>query len=299
MAWLKRVIWATYVVLGKMLKPTGIFRLPLVRRFLLEPAGRVVRQAVSTPAGDGIAEVHGLKMYLAGQPTFLTDEFMSGSYEKETVELFEKLVGEGMTIVDVGAHIGYFTLLSARLVGPTGKVYAFEPESANMATLTKNVELNSFRNLVLVPMAVSDTKGSALLQISKKISVYHSLMPTPYASGRTVTVATTTLDDFFEQEGWPEIHLIKMDIEGGEPHALEGMKRLVARSPALRLIIEYNPSCLRRAGVTQQKFLAQLDSFGFHIHIVKQDGLETVDIRRPKPINYTVNLFCEKPPLHR
>ena len=294
MTWFKEVIWKTYLALGKIMNFLGISRISFFQEFLFEPVSRMIRRAAYTPATRGISEVHGLKMDLGGAPTFLINDFISGDYERDTVELIRKHIDTGMTFVDVGAHIGYFTLLGAHLVGPSGKVYAFEPAPDNIAALKRNLEINNFINTMLVPKAVSDTRGIDSLRVSKKISVYHSLVETPYTSGDSVTVDIVTLDDFFEKEKWPEISLIKMDIEGGEPRALNGMRKLAARLPTLKLIIEYNPFCLRKTGITRQEFVNQLASLGFNVYLVKNNSLEAINMKQPRLPRHAVNLYCEK-----
>src|SRR5262245_18954658 len=86
------------------------------------------------------------------------------SYEAETGEAVEQLLQPGMTVVDLGAHIGYFTLMSARLVGPNGRVYAFEPSPSSFLMLRKNISANGYDDRVsAVAEAVADAPGRARL----------------------------------------------------------------------------------------------------------------------------------------
>ena len=96
-------------------------------------------------------------------------------YERATTDLLKDLLHPGMIFVDVGANIGYFSLLAANLVGTEGTVYAFEPEPGNHELLRKNIELNSYSNIVMIQKAVSNKSGSAPLFLSALDSGSHSL----------------------------------------------------------------------------------------------------------------------------
>ncbi len=111
---------------------------------------------------------------------------------------------------------------------------------------------------------------------------------------------TTTLDGFFAAEGWPPVHLIKMDIEGAEKLALEGMRKLVARAPNLKLIMEFAPVVQRAAGVSSEELFDTLSSLGFQKFSVIRHSLEGLsmpdDITRLVRMlgDSHINLLCEK-----
>jgi len=88
-------------------------------------------------------------------------DFTTGTYEPVITNLFERLIEPGMVVADVGAHIGYFTLLATRQVDSTRKVYTFEPAPSNYDLLLKNIALNGYENIVPVPKAVSNSDGTA------------------------------------------------------------------------------------------------------------------------------------------
>lgn len=83
-----------------------------------------------------------------------------GKYEPETIALFRSYLKEGMTVVDIGANLGYFTVIAAGLVGPSGKVFSYEPDPHNFALLEKNVSVNGFKNVTNFPVALSDRRGT-------------------------------------------------------------------------------------------------------------------------------------------
>ncbi len=99
----------------------------------------------------------GHKLYIDKWDTTISQELiLSGKWEDYETELFKKNIKPGVTVVDIGAHIGYYTVIAAQLVGDKGKVYAFEPDPRNFKLLQRNVEANGYSNVVLVNKAVSD-----------------------------------------------------------------------------------------------------------------------------------------------
>lgn len=158
-------------------------------------------------------------------------------YEPEVKKTVIQFLRPGMTMIDAGANIGYYTLLAARAVGPHGHVYAFEPMPSTVELLRKNVEVNGYNDRVtIVPKAVTDK--------SSKVRIFlddvHSGVSSMFSSGDKkdfVDVEGVSLDEFFSQQAWPPIHIIKMDIEGAEKLALDSMRELIHRNPELKLIV--------------------------------------------------------------
>ncbi len=228
----------------------------------------------SAPASSlPVAQVLGHRMVLhdpARDRYFTPCVLATGTFEPFQTELVLHLVRPGDTVIDLGAHVGYYTLLFARLVGPTGRVYAFEPDSTNFALLRHNIEANGYANVVLCPMAVSDHCRTARLFLSPSNTGDHQLFSS--AERRpSVEVETTTLDRYFE--GRPDrIALIKMDIQGCEQQALTGMRALLACHDRLTLLTEYWPWGLRQAGTDGAAYLALLQSYGFRLWDAREDA---------------------------
>lgn len=250
--------------------------------------------------------VDGHRMYLAYRrsPSFsFSTNMCLGRYERETTNLFKRLIRRGMVVVDVGAHVGYYTLLAARLVGPEGKVYAFEPEPENYATLQKNVGTNGYGNVTLVPRAVSDRTDKVKLFLSSQGNDRHSIYPNPRSCLRepSIEVATINLDEFLAAEGRLHVDLIKMDIEGAELLALQGMHQLLSRSNDVKLIVEFAPVNLQASGFAPGGLLERLVALGFTLTSIEEDGslnrLEAADF--PSFVSKIAaegvrNLLCEK-----
>ena len=243
--------------------------------------------------------VHGHDMVLASQGKYPPIDMVMGTYEKHTYRLFEELVRQQMVVIDIGAHVGYYTLLAARRVGPTGKVYAFEPEPANHSLLIKNIQLNEYRNIEAIQGAVTDRVGSSKLFLTDSYNGTHSTYRRNSDNG-SVAVDTTTLDAFLESREWPDVGLIKVDVEGAEIDVMKGMAQLVERSPNLKLIMEFNPSELKSGGADPLQFFDQLAAWGFKAHRIQEaHGLASLETSQLPSLveelvthGTSINIFC-------
>ena len=145
-----------------------------------------------------------------------------GSFEIEKQLRLRDRVREGMTVFDIGAHAGFYTLLLSRAVGASGKVFAFEPWPANITDCLAHVRMNQLSNVVVVPAAVAKTPGLASFASGESSSTGR-LAPTDTA----VRVACLTLDELLATERFPVPDVIKIDVEGAESQVLEGAGKLL------------------------------------------------------------------------
>jgi FkbM family methyltransferase len=293
----RKLVWRVYQGLVKALRGCGWRRFRVGDSTLGSRLDLVIRRLLFAHAGRSVMVVHGHEMDLGPQGCSFFPEFSFDSYEEGTSRLFGKLIDRGMTVVDAGAHIGYYTLLAARLVGPSGRVYAFEPDPYNYGLLVKNIDMNRYGNVTPAGKAISNRAGAVTLFVDER-HFGSSLFPSGRVGRRPVIAEATTLDDFFEREGWPQVHVMKMDIEGAELAALEGARRLLHRNGGLKLIVEFSPENLQAAGVSPQAFLDKLVELGFRVRVIASHGdLEPADtsglLARLEGGHY-VNLLCEK-----
>lgn len=173
-----------------------------------------------------------------------------GLYELDTVRILRRLLKPGHHFVDVGANIGYFTMLAARLVGPTGRVDALEPDPINRQRFRDNICANKLEDRVrLHCVAASDHAGEITLYHPTANSseanhgmatFYRALVP----ESQACIVPTARLDELIDRV--PD--LIKMDIEGAELQAIEGAVKLLAAPNPPALVIEHNPASCAAAG---------------------------------------------------
>lgn len=242
-------------------------------------------------------EVQGNKMYLTPINSALSRELLlCGVYERGEVRIFSEMVERGMNVLDLGANIGYFTLIAAKLVGPEGRVFAFEPEPKNFSMLERNVRLNGYDNVTLVQMAVSDRVGVEELHLFSD-SWGHSLSSMNRDAG-LVSVPVTSLDEFLAKEGDPPISFVKMDIEGAESKALQGMERILSKGNVKALVIEFHFSELESQGTSFREMWHQIKSLGFGFYEMKRDRIEEVDYQKAiylaDKVGGCVNLLCLK-----
>lgn len=152
-------------------------------------------------------------------------------YEPETAPLFYRLATKARVTLDIGAHIGFYSLLAAH-ANPEGEVYAFEPMPVTFERLERNVELNRLKNVHCIRKAVGDAPGEADIffegdlssgaTLSKEIK---SLIP----SLNKIVVPVITLDSFIEEQGLEHLDLVKIDTETTEEQVLRGMSRALER----------------------------------------------------------------------
>ena len=193
-----------------------------------------------------------------------------GTYELETVQVCKRLIHPGMTIIDIGAHVGYYTFLFSKLAGTTGRVYAFEPHPRNFEILKRNVERHRLDNVTLIQKAVSDKTCNAIFY-ETPLSMGHSLLPVKSYSNK-ISVETVSLSHFLQQEGVKEVGLIKMDVEGGEPEVLEGISGLLKDADDLSIILEFKPSILLKRKYEPTDLLKKLFPMDFEVFVIKSNG---------------------------
>ena len=204
---------------------------------------------------------------IAEDPFWFRLELLTGQHESETRRALERLACPGMVALDIGAHIGYHTRLLARRVGAGGRVIALEPHPGTWRALRHNTR--DLANVTALQAAASEAEGSAELHDYLMMSASGSLH---YDEGlahqqrarmgagdvaprgdahfepQRYSVRTVAIDDCLDQLGIGRVDIVKMDIEGAELAALRGMRRTIARSPGLALVMEYNPAALKAFG---------------------------------------------------
>ena len=153
--------------------------------------------------------------------------YWRGGHESAVAKAITQFLKPGHIFWDVGAHIGYMSLIGSRVVGPGGHVYAFEPLQANVDRLREGLRLNPVTNMTIHPVAVSDSDGLGVLHRHES-----SLMGSLVGQGPPgEQVACVTLDTMLASLGPPD--LVKIDVEGAELHVLAGAERVLGLHPIL------------------------------------------------------------------
>jgi len=209
---------------------------------------------------------------------------------------FLALVRPGAVVVDVGANVGIYTLYAARLLQGRGKIYSFEPAPETFRLLHENVQVNGYLETGLVEMhqaAVTDRAGCAQLAVFAGDSGHNTLFWDQECE--RVGVQTLTLDQILERE--PRVDVVKIDAEGSEPLVLRGMRRVVERSPGIRILLEFAPSLLRRAGVEPAAFMDEIAATGFDIRRIHDETGELLEVRREELLScFSANLELGRVP---
>jgi FkbM family methyltransferase len=209
-------------------------------RTLRRALGRIVRPAIRRRAAAGTGPLAGMRLLL---PSGMEALYLNEPYEPELAAALARLVRPGWTCADVGAHVGYFTLLLARLVGEEGSVLAFEAAPVNAQLLAQNVKLNNLESRVRVEnLAVADVSGELELYPARAGGSSEWTLDATFASRADHVpterhgprVRSVSLDDYASPA--PRLDLVKMDIEGAEARAIRGMRRILREERPIILL---------------------------------------------------------------
>ncbi|MEW5870516.1 MAG: FkbM family methyltransferase [Chloroflexota bacterium] len=226
--------------------------LPLpVKRALyrFKPLAGAIRGTLNRAAPQGQAQVSVAAGELAGARLYLDlhseKDYWLGTYEPELQQAVLELIRPGMVVYDVGANIGYVSLLLARRVGSGGSVFAFEALPANLERLRANLALNEFAGIVsVVPCAVIDAPRPIQFLVGPSGGMgkaQGSAGRQEFGYAQSIQVEGISLDHFVYSAGNPPPQAVKMDIEGGEVLALPGMRRLLLEQRPLILLELHGP----------------------------------------------------------
>ena len=201
---------------------------------------RVVDTYVNNPVH--VKRIHGFEIYLNPHAEYISPLIaVAGIWELATTDLFIELLRKGGRVVDVGANVGWFTLLAARRVGQDGTVLSFEPAPANFSLLAKSVERNKFRNVRLFNEIVSDIDGTRTLYLARRTAEtgLHSIVRSH--GGEELAISSVRLDTVARSLGIDRIDVLKVDVEGAEPEVLLGAERLISQRKIKNMVLEWNP----------------------------------------------------------
>jgi FkbM family methyltransferase len=207
--------------------------------------------------------------------SFLND----GYYERAEQSFCAGYVKPGMTVFDVGASHGFYTLLFAKLAGPE-LVHAFEPEEGNSARLKLNLELNAFEGVNASRLAAVDEPREVELNVfPPELYGWHTLgTPTMEVDGRPAEpvarqrVTGVTLDDYCAEHGVERIDLLKLDVEGAELEVLEGCRRLLAERRIGCILFEVSRAMVEGMGHEPAEIFEIVRAAGLAVHELAEDG---------------------------
>jgi FkbM family methyltransferase len=184
-----------------------------------------------------------------------------GSYEPEQTRLFAETVRPGDAVLDVGAHVGYYTVLSAVLAGPSGAVWSFEPNPRNAGFLRRHAQINGLRQVRVEQAAVADAEGTARFDFGTGSGTGH------LASDGAIEVRTLRLDDFCAAHGIVP-RAVKIDVEGAEAAVLDGFAATVDAARPVIFLSTHGPEPHARC-------VAWLRARGYALSPIVGDGVDT------------------------
>lgn len=214
--------------------------------------------------------------------------YFSGRYELHSeAACFQSLLKPGMTVIDIGANLGLYSLVAAKAVGPEGKVFGFEPVPAIMKRFRENIALNQLPNITAVACAVGERIGSASFYLNEIKSENSGLGSLVRPIGdRMITVETITLDEFKIQNNIQKISMVKIDVEGAEHLVLDGMKGIL-HDDRPTLLVEHNDAALSRAGSSAKALFDRIVSMNYSAFLLK-DG-KMVPVKNVQPPLYKID----------
>lgn len=297
---LNRILFPIFKKSARVLSGKGFTRFPPFRiaaSFLFKNLAQTFVEINGKERAVYQINFDGLKMFVfPGDTTVSRLLIIKGDFNELETGVFKQYVRKGMTVVDIGAHVGHSTVILANLVGNEGKVYAFEGNPVDHALLKKNMEINNFQNTVIEKKIVSE-KAKKLDLKCKDIKFIHRSCD-PHEDSKTTELEFITLNNYFKKK---KVDFLKMDIWGGEIKALKGMLEMLKRNKNIVLATEFWPNNIEVAGQNPDEYLDILENLGFKFsRINKESGLvepvskeEAMKIGREE--NH-INLLCMRNP---
>ena len=217
-----------------------------------------------------------IKMALDIHDTIQFDLFFFGQRDTDEIAYLRSNLKEGHVFIDIGANIGYYTLVASKCVGNSGKVIAFEANPNNITMLKKNIQLNNCDNVIINNSAVSDinSKVKLSLPIRTDQSGWATLSKKgEYEKWPKVEVPATSIDYYLKKENINHVDLIKMDIEGAEVKALNGMENILSSDNPV-IISEINLDDLQANDTNIEELESILNRHQYHAYSIINNSLE-------------------------
>jgi FkbM family methyltransferase len=196
---------------------------------------------------------------------FCSHSILRDDFESAEWRFVERFLEPGMTVLDIGAHHGFYSLLAAGKVGSAGRVIAFEPSPREREKLLRNIALNGYTNIQVEDCALADAAGQQELVIVGGINTGCNSLRPPNVKEPTsaVAVRVETLDAYLAQHRLPPVDFIKLDAEGAELAILKGARRLLESRPRPVIQCELEEVRTRPWGYHPGEIVSLLDTMGY------------------------------------
>jgi FkbM family methyltransferase len=202
--------------------------------------------------------------------------------DREKINLIKKSIEPGMTVLDIGANIGFYTTLLSTLVGEKGHVIAFEPDALNFKHLRENTR--KLANVTVRQLACAEKTRKLKLYLSDTFNVDHQTFDS--GEGRKyVEIESVSIDDYLNNK--EKVDFIKIDVQGYDFYAIKGAAETIKNSSSLAILGELWPYALNKAGVRPNDYLELLGSLGFSVQIPDVDKPDNFDEKMHDRYFYT------------
>jgi len=213
-------------------------------------------------------------LYIFSYPLYKKCYFLYKNLsDRKKKKLIAKYLTSGMNVLDIGANIGYYTQYFSEIVGNSGLVYAFEPDTKNFKYLEATIKNN--KNVIPINKAVGEASKKVKLYTSKELNVDHQT----YDSGEnreTIEIEMLAIDDLLADKNH-SIDFIKLDIQGYDYYAVKGMEKMIRHSEKIGIFGEFSPYSLNKAGVNPNDYILLLKELGFEVTVFGLEKEENFD----------------------
>ena len=286
---IKKKILNTY---KKSLKKFGGHK--LTRNGLIKKSFNVVNSFAISQLNESKIIINNQIMYLDEKDSLQLN--FNGNFEPVETEIVKKEIKENDIVLDVGANIGYYSLIFAQLIGKSGKVYSFEPDPTNFEILKKNILVNKHENVILENKAVSNKEGNLKLYLSTENNGMHRIYPSKWCK-ESIDINSIKIDNYFNKN--QKIDFIKLDIEGAEYDALLGMESIIQNNENIVIFIEFVPTSLEEHGTNPEKVIDFFINHKFKIFKINNIAEKKEEISKEELLNFknkdkVTNLICKR-----
>lgn len=202
--------------------------------------------------------------------------------DRHEIAVLKAALHAGDTVLDIGANIGFYATLLSECVGPKGQVHCFEPDPTNFRHLQQSCR--RLNNVHILNKAAGPKTEKIKIYTSKKLNVDHRTYE-PEEYDQVLEIGAVNLDEYVKEKQL-QVNLIKMDIQGFEMQAAQGMKDTLKNNPDVKIISEFWPYGLRKAGSSALAYFEFLKLNGFDVQLLKHKTLETLTTEKVKALNH-------------
>ncbi len=225
--------------------------------------------------------------------------YFKNKQDDNEISLLRKYIKKGDTVIDIGANIGYYAAILSNCVGENGQVHCFEPDVSNFTHLEKATK--AYKNIIINNKAVGPKTEKLKIYTSKELNVDHRTYE-PEDYDKVIEIDAVSIDNYFSGTELVEVQkidFIKMDIQGFEMQAIQGMTKTLANNQNIKLISEFWPYGLKKAGSSVTDYFNFLQSLHFNCYLLEKESLSLLTLEKVKALEgldkkHYFNIFATK-----